>query len=265
MPRFAANLSLMYTELPFAERMAAAAADGFKAVECLFPYEVPAARWAAGLRELGLQQALFNAPPGDWAAGERGLACLPGREDEFRQAVLTGLEYATTVGCERLHVMAGLKPAGQSTESLMARYRDALAWACEQAAAAKVHVLIEPLNGRDVPGYLLTHQAQAHEVVAAVGSPWLKVQMDLYHVQITEGDLAMRLRHWMPTGNVGHIQIAGVPERHEPNVGEINYPYLFALLDELGYAGWVGCEYRPKAGTREGLGWFQRASSIQAA
>lgn len=265
MPRFAANLTMLYGHLPFQDRIAAAAQDGFAAVECLFPYEVPAARWRELLQSAGVQQVLFNAPPGAWDQGERGLACLPEREADFRDSVRVALDYAHAIGCPRVHVMAGLVAADLGLANAQKLYEERLAWACDLAEAAHIDLLIEPLNARDVPGYLLGSQRQAHDTVQRVGSVRLKVQMDLYHCQISEGDLAMKLQTWLPTGQVGHLQIAGVPERHEPDVGEIHYPYLFELIDRLGYAGWIGCEYRPKAGTTEGLGWFQRASSIQSA
>ena len=262
MPQFAANLSMLYPEHVFIDRFAAAAADGFKAVEYLFPYAVPAADLAAQLQQHGLQQVLFNAPPGDWDAGERGMACLPGREAEFRQGFQQAMDYAQALACPRFQVMAGVLPAGSDRDSLRPVYESNLAWAAERAASTGLDVLIEPINSRDMPGFYLNRQDQAHAIVQAVGAPNLKVQMDLYHCQIMEGDLAMQLRRHLPTGRVGHIQIAGVPERHEPDVGEINFAYLFALLDELGYAGHVGCEYRPRrgavpGGTSAGLGWMQ--------
>lgn len=261
MPRFAANLSLLYPELDFLDRFAAAARDGFQAVEYLFPYAWPKDVLAARLQAHGLQQVLFNAPPGDWDAGERGLACLPGREAGFRAGFEQALDYAVALHCPRLHVMAGLAPLGADPAALQATYLRNLRWAAAQAAPLGVTVLVEPINLRDMPGYFLSRQAQAHAVVAEVGAPNLKVQMDLYHCQIMEGDVAMKLRQYLPTGRIGHLQIAGVPERHEPDTGELNYPYLFALLDELGYDGWVGCEYRPQrgaqaSGTSDGLGWF---------
>ncbi|MDP1899919.1 MAG: hydroxypyruvate isomerase family protein [Rubrivivax sp.] len=258
MPQFAANLSLMYTEHAFLDRFEAAADDGFAAVEYLFPYAFDRAEIAARLAGHGLVQALFNAPPGDFEAGERGIACLPGREAEFRRGFLEqALPYAQALGCRRVHVMAGLAPAGAERAALQATYIANLAWAAGQAAAAGVDVLIEPINTRDIPGFFLNRQDQAHAVLAEVGAPNLKVQMDLYHCQIVEGDLAMKLKSYLPTGRVGHLQIAGVPERHEPDLGELHYPYLFALVDALGWQGHIGCEYRPRAGTRAGLGWFQ--------
>ncbi|WP_367847649.1 2-oxo-tetronate isomerase [Rhodoferax sp. WC2427] len=259
MPHFAANLTMLYQEHDFLDRFAAAAADGFSAVEILFPYAYAATDLAAQLRAHGLQQVLINAPPGDWDAGERGLACLPGREAGFRQLFAQALDYAHALDCPRIHVMAGIVPAGQSRDSLRPVLEANLAWAAEQAAAAGKAVLIEPINTRDMPGYYLNHQAQAHSLVQAVGAPNLQVQMDLYHCQIMEGDLATRLRQYLPTGRVGHIQIAGVPDRHEPDAGEVHYPYLFALLDSLGYTGSVACEYRPRRGTSEGLGWMRQA------
>ena len=264
MPRFAANLSMMYAEHAFLDRFGAAARDGFDAVEYLFPYEHPAKELGARLRDHGLAQALFNAPPGDWAAGERGFACLPGRDAPFRASIAQALDYARALKCPRVHVMAGLAPAGVPRETLRGVYVERLRYAAEAAATADVTILIEPINTRDIPGFFLNRQDEAHAIVAEVGSPHLKVQMDLYHCQIVEGDVATKIRTYVPTGNVGHVQIAGVPERHEPDVGEMNYPYLFEVLDRTGYDGWIGCEYRPKrggepGGTSAGLGWLARA------
>ncbi|CAK0557382.1 hydroxypyruvate isomerase [Burkholderia pseudomallei] len=254
MPHFAANLTMMYNEHAFLERFAAAARDGFKAVEYLFPYEFPAAELKARLDAHGLVQALFNAPPGDWAAGERGIASLPGREDEFRRAIDTALDYARVIGNDTLHVMAGLIAPTQDR----ARHRDVylrnLAHAAEAARAQNVTIVIEPINPRDMPGFFLNRQDDAQAICREVGAPNLLVQFDCYHCQIVEGDLAMKLKR--DIAGIGHIQIAGVPQRHEPDVGEIHYPYLFELIDVLGYDGWIGCEYRPKAGTSEGLGWL---------
>jgi hydroxypyruvate isomerase len=263
MPRFAANLTMMYPEHAFLDRFAAAAADGFAAVEYLFPYEWPAARLAAALADNGLQQVLFNAAQGDFAAGERGIAGLPGREHEFRSAIERGLEYAVALACPRVHVMAGLAADQASRASMGAVYVANLAWAAERAAAIDVDVLIEPINTRDIPGYFLNRQDEAHAIVAEVGAPNLKVQMDLYHCQIVEGDVATKLRAYLPSGRVGHLQIAGVPERHEPDVGEVNYDYLFDVIDDLGFTGWVGCEYRPAAATSPGLGWLRRRRAQQ--
>ena len=257
MPRFAANLSMMYTEHAFLDRFGAAAADGFRAVEYLFPYAFERSEVAARLAEHGLQQVLFNAPPGDWDAGERGLACLAGREDEFRRGLVEqALPWAQALHCPRVHVMAGLAPAQADRGALHAAYVANLAWAAREAASAGIELLIEPINLRDIPGYFLHRQEQAHAVVLEVGAPNLKVQMDLYHCQIAEGDVAMKLRRYLPSGRVGHIQIAGIPERHEPDSGELRYAYIFDVLDELGWQGHLGCEYRPRAGTSAGLGWF---------
>ncbi|WP_323120184.1 2-oxo-tetronate isomerase [Burkholderia alba] len=255
MPRFAANLSMMYPEHAFLDRFAAAARDGFNAVEYLFPYEFPAAELKARLDASGLDQALFNAPPGDWAAGERGLASLPSREDEFRRALDTALGYARVLGNDTLHVMAGLIAPGQDRAKHRDTYLRNLAHAAQAARADGVTIVIEPINPRDIPGFFLNRQDDAQAICREVGAPNLKVQFDCYHCQIVEGDLAMKLKR--DIAGIGHIQIAGVPERHEPDLGELNYPYLFALIDALGYDGWIGCEYRPHAGTSEGLGWLR--------
>ena len=255
MPRFAANLTMLYNEHPFLDRFAAAAADGFEGVEYLFPYEWAPELLAERLQAHQLTQALFNLPPGNWAAGERGLACLPGREAEFQASVATALRYAQALKCPRVHAMAGLRPAGVDEATLRATYVRNLRFAAQTLGREGITLVIEPINTRDMPGYYLNYQQQAHDLVAEVGEPHLQVQMDFYHCQIMEGDLTRRLeKHF---AGVGHIQIAGVPDRHEPDQGEVHFPALFATLDRLGYAGWVGCEYRPKAGTSQGLGWFR--------
>ena len=263
MPRFAANLSMLYNDLDFLQRFAAARRDGFQAVEFLFPYAYPAEQLAEQLQQHGLQQVLFNAPPGDWDNGERGMACQPGREAEFRAGIAKAIGYAQVLRCPRIHVMAGKMPAGVDAASMRASYVSNIRYAAQQAAAHGIEVLLEPINARDMPGYFLSRQDQAHALLADIGEPNAKVQMDLYHCQISEGDLAMKLRQYLPSGRVAHLQIAGVPERHEPDVGEVHYPYLFQLLDELGYDGWIGCEYKPARGaaphaTSDGLGWLQR-------
>lgn len=260
MPRFAANLSMMYTEHDFLDRFAAAAADGFKGVEFLFPYAYTPQELARRLADNGLQQALFNAPPGDWDAGERGMSALPGREDEFRRSIARALDYAQALDCPHIHVMAGMVPAGADRAAMRATYIENLRWACEQAKPDGRTLLIEPINGRDMPGYFLSRQDDAHAVIAEVGADNLKVQMDLYHCQIVEGDLAMKIRQYLPTGRVGHFQIAGVPDRHEPDQGEVDFRYLFGVIDAMGYDGWIGCEYRPAAGTSAGLGWLRAIS-----
>jgi hydroxypyruvate isomerase len=254
MPRFAANLSMMFTDVPFLERFGRAAAAGFEAVEFLFPYEHPAEAIAAELDRHGLTQALFNLPPGDFAKGERGIASLPGREAEFREGVETALRYAAATRCRTLHCMAGLLPEAADRTRHEAAYVENLRHAARRCAEAGLTLVIEPINTRDIPGYFLNYQHQARRIIERVGEPNLKLQLDLYHCQIMEGDLARHIREFADI--TAHVQIAGVPERHEPDVGEINYPYLFGVLDEVGYAGWVGCEYRPKGRTEDRLGWF---------
>jgi 2-dehydrotetronate isomerase len=265
MPRFAANLTLLYNEHAFLDRFAAAAKDGFTAVEYLFPYAFDAEHLAQCLRDNALEQVLFNAPPGDWDAGERGLACLPGREAEFRNGFARALDYAQALNCPRIHVMAGIAPQSTDREALQATFEANLAWAAKAAFAVGRDVLIEPINTRDMPGYFLNHQDAAHAIVRNMGAPNLKVQFDLYHCQVMEGDVATKIRHYLPSGQVGHIQIAGVPERHEPSLGELNYAYLFQVIDEVsaqcGWNGWVGAEYRPQrgavfGGTSQGLAWM---------
>jgi hydroxypyruvate isomerase len=273
MPQFAANLNWLYTELPFHQRFEAAARDGFKGVEILSPYAWPAAELKALLSANGLQLVLLNTPPGGtdaasieaaWASPQKGTACLPGHEAEFDAGMALALGYAQALDCPRIHVMAGVLPGGLPREAAQAVYVGNLRRAAAQAADVGVELLIEPINTRDIPRYFLNRQDHAHAILEEVGAQNLKVQMDLYHCQVAEGDLAMKLRHYMPTGRVGHLQIAGAPGRHEPELGEINYPYLFALLDELGYGGWVGCEYKPARGlapgaTPDGLGWLALA------
>lgn len=267
MPRFAANLSMLYPEHAFLDRFEAAARDGFEGVEFLFPYDHEPAELVARLRSNGLQQVLFNGPPGNWDAGDKGTACLPGREAEFRAGIGQALRYAEALACPRVHVMAGLVPEGQDRAALRATYVDNLRWAARQAAPHGVKLLVEPINTRDVPGFFLNRQDHAHELVQEVGEPNVQVQMDLYHCQIVEGDVAMKIRQLLPTGRVGHFQIAGVPQRHEPDLGELNHDYLFEVIDEVsaacGWDGWVAGEYRPArgaepGGTSAGLGWLRR-------
>jgi hydroxypyruvate isomerase len=256
MPRFAANISTMFTERPFAERIQAAADAGFKAVECQFPYEVEAAELEARLDRAGLDMVLLNTPAGDFAAGERGLAGLPGREAEFRAALDRALEYASKIGCPQIHVMAGVQPKGTARERCIEVYKANLRIAADTCRRAGKLALIEPINTRDIPGYLLNTPGEGAALIAELRAESLKLQFDFYHAQIMTGDLARSFERHLPL--IGHVQIAGVPERHEPDVGEINYPYLFDLMDRLGYAGWVGCEYLPAARTEDGLGWALR-------
>lgn len=259
MPRFDANLSFMFNEVPFLDRFAEAAQAGFGAVEFAFGYDYLVTEIAARLSVHGLKQVLINAPPGDWARGDRGLASIPGREHEFAASVVTALRYAEVLSNPLVHVMAGVLPGGADPDT-RARYRATfvrnLRIAAREAAEQDVTLTIEPINSRDMPGYWLNTQAEAHAIREEVGAENLKIQMDFYHVQIVEGDLADKFRRWQP--HIAHVQIAGVPGRHEPDTGEINFLYLFQLLDELGYGGWIGCEYRPADTTRAGLGWLNK-------
>lgn len=253
MPRFAANLSFMFTEWAFLDRFAAAADAGFTAVEYLFPYEYPAEVLAEKLARHDLTQALFNLPPGDWAKGERGLAALPSRRDEFDAALDQALSYAKVLGAKRLHMMAGL--ASPDDPAARNAYRDALAAACDRAPADMV-ILVEPINSRDMPGYFLDRFDVAIDIVAALNRPNLRLQFDIYHRQIIQGDVLTGLRDLMPV--IGHVQIASVPARNEPGSGELADFAILRALDDLGYEGYVGLEYRPAHGTLAGLGWLER-------
>lgn len=253
MPRFAANLSMMFTEHAFLDRFKAAQEAGFLAVEYLFPYDHSATEVADRLNAAGLEQALFNMPPGDWAAGERGLAALPGREDEFRANVAIALEYAQALGCKKLHAMAGITE-GLDRAACEATYIGNIRYAADQLAGAGITVLLEPINNRNMPGYFIAHQHQALELIKRIERPNVSVQLDLYHAQIMDGDLTKLIEAML--GGFAHVQIASVPERHEPDQGELNYPHLYAVLDRLGYDGWIGCEYNPRGETTAGLGWF---------
>lgn len=255
MPKFAANLSFLFTEIPFTERFGAAAAAGFRGVEYLFPYEADKQTIAQALKEHGLENVLFNLPPGDWAAGERGLGALPGREQDFRAGLAQALDYALAAGTRRLHALAGIVPPDADIARCRQTFVDNLRYACGQLAPHGITLLIEPINTRDMPGYFLNYQKDAHALVAEVGVPNLKIQMDFYHAQIMEGDIISTFRRHHPV--IGHVQIAGVPERHEPDQGELNYPWLFSMMEAAGYQGWIGCEYRPRNSTVAGLGWLQ--------
>ena len=254
MPKFAANLSMMFTDSPFLDRFERAAAAGFKAVEFLFPYDYTPAEVTAAARQTGLKVVLFNTVPGDWAKGERGLAALPGREEEFRDGVKKALDYATALGCPHIHAMAGLVPDGADRAAMRATYLENLRFAATEAAKASIDVVIEPINTRDIPGFFLNLTEEAAAVIAEVGAPNLKIQFDIYHRQVMQGDLARAIADHLAL--IGHMQIADNPGRNEPGTGEINYPFLFGEIDRLGFAGWIGCEYRPKGGTEAGLGWF---------
>ncbi|ARU03324.1 hydroxypyruvate isomerase [Comamonas serinivorans] len=287
MPKFAANLSTLYPELPFLDRIAAAAADGFDAVECQLPYDWPAEVLAERLAAAGLPLVLFNAPPAGtdaasiaraWADGARGLAALAtpssGREAEFQAGIALALHYAQVLRCPRIHVMSGLLPSDQPNTPHDTWVHN-LRWAADRAAPLGIDLLIEPINGkRDMPGYALQHQASAHALIEAVNRPNLRLQLDLYHCQIMDGDLAHHLQHAAARNHLGHVQIAGVPSRHEPDVGEVNFAHLLQLLDALGpevrWSGYVGAEYRPARGavpqgTHDGLGWLRAARSAPSA
>jgi 2-dehydrotetronate isomerase len=254
MPKFAANLSFLFNEVPFMERFAAATSAGFQGVEYLFPYGEDKDAIADALRTNGLQNVLFNLPPGDWDAGERGLGALPGREQDFRDGVARAMDYALAANTKRLHALAGIVPAGADQDRCRQTFIGNLRYACEQLAPHGITLLVEPINTRDMPGYFLNYQKDAHALLAEVGASNLKVQMDFYHAQIMEGDIISTFRQYLH--NIGHVQIASVPDRHEPDLGELNYPWLFEMMDEAGYDGWIGCEYRPRQGTTAGLGWM---------
>jgi hydroxypyruvate isomerase len=246
----------MFQEVDFLDRFSAAAKAGFRGVEFLFPYDFKASDIADRLKTHKLTQALFNTPPGNWGAGERGLAALPGRESEFRDGVARAIEYAKATDCRTIHTMAGLWPAGKSKAEGEAVYVDNVRYAADLAKKDGITVVIEPINTRDIPGYFLNTTTEGIGILDRVARDNARLQLDLYHCQIMEGDLAERTKRLMP--RVSHVQIAGNPGRHEPDIGEVNYPFLYDLLDELGYKGWVGCEYRPKGATLAGLGWARK-------
>jgi hydroxypyruvate isomerase len=252
--KFAANLSFLYQDLPFLDRIAAAARDGFEGVEYVSPYDFPAREIKQRLDDAGIAQVLCNAATGNWPA-ERGMAALPGRADEFQSDILRALDYAGELGHARLHVMPGFLPAGADRAAHQAVFESNLAWAAEHAAKQGVSLMLEPINQRDMPGYFLSYQRDALAIIDAIGAPNIKLQFDCYHCQITEGDVTTRLR--AAFGRIGHIQIASVPGRNEPDGQELNYPFIFQTLNELGYGGWIGAEYKPRAATSAGLGWLR--------
>ncbi len=254
MPRFCANLSLLFTEHPFIERYAAAAQAGFTGVECHFPYATPAADLATALRNCALEQVLFNLPPGDWAAGERGIACLPDRVAEFEAGVAQALDYARTLDCRRINCLAGIAPTGSSREELLEVMERNVRFAARSLAGDGIELMIEPINDRDMPGFLLNRSADTLALIERVGEPNVRLQYDIYHMQIMEGDLARTLEREL--ARIGHVQFADNPGRHEPGSGEINFPFLFDWLDRIGYTGWISAEYVPLAGTVAGLGWM---------
>ena len=255
MPRFAANLSLLFTELPFLDRFEAAAAAGFDAVEFMFPYDFPADEIAARLKATGLRLALFNLPAGNWAAGERGLAIYSNLTSEFRASVDRAIKYASVLGCRQLHCLAGVVPNGGDIRTMRKTYVENLRFAAKAAADEGITLLIEAINTRDVPGYFLDSTAKAADILESVEADNLRLQYDVYHMQIMEGDLAPTIDKYLKL--IAHVQIADTPGRHEPGTGEINYPFIFDHLDRIGYQGYVGCEYRPRTSTVESLAWFR--------
>ncbi len=253
MPRFAANLWFLFEELPMLERFGAAAEAGFEGVEMQFPYQWPKRDLAARLADHGLEQVLINSPPGDRAKGERGIAALPGREREFRDSIAIAIDYAGALGCRNLHVMAGVPDNATPQERALAAFADNLLFAAETCGRCGVRVLVEALNAADAPGYLIGTAAAARAVIERVDHDNLYLQYDLYHGAMTGDDLIATVRDNLDV--IGHMQVADVPGRHEPAGGSVDWPALFAAVDDCGYEGWIGCEYRPQAGTREGLGW----------
>ena len=257
MPRLAANISLLFPEVPFMDRFAAAKRAGFRYVEYQFPYGAGSAvEVAARARAAGVEVVLHNLPAGDAAKGDRGIACLPGRVAEFREGVARAIEYAKAAGCPQLNALAGIAPADAAPELLFETLVENLRYAAGKLAAAGLTLLTEPVNRRTIPDFFLCGSRRGIEVIDAAGAPNLKLQYDIFHMQIVEGDLAKTIERLLP--RIGHMQLADVPDRHEPGTGEINYEFLLAHIDRLGYQGWIGCEYVPKADTREGLQWARR-------
>ncbi|MBU1333760.1 MAG: hydroxypyruvate isomerase [Alphaproteobacteria bacterium] len=255
MPKFSANLSFLYADLPFLDRFAAAAKDGFRAVEYVGPYGFPAEDVAAALKSNGLTQALFNLPAGNWDGGERGIGCLADRVVEFQAGVETAIRYAQALGCDKINCLAGIAPAGTTADERDAVLVANLKYAAPRLASAGIKLLLEPINLRDIPGFHVSTTHHAERLLDAVGSDNLFIQYDVYHTQVMQGDLVptyARLKD-----RIGHVQIADNPGRNEPGTGEINYGFVLSELDRLGYDGWVGCEYKPKAGTSAGLGWMK--------
>jgi hydroxypyruvate isomerase len=251
--KFCANLNYLFTELPLLDRFEAAAKAGFKGVELLVPYEAPAASIRDRLDGAGLQQVLINSPSGDRARGERGMACLPGRETQFRESVLLALDYASALGCRLVHLMAGIVPEDISYDAAAAHYFKNLSWAADLAHKAGVRLAIEAINQKDLPGYFLRTQEQAAAFVTDLDKDRVGLQFDIYHCQTAQGDVTRRLEALMPL--IAHMQIADAPGRHEPGTGELRWAFLFKRIEQLGYRGWIGCEYQPRAGTIAGLAW----------
>lgn len=255
MPKFCANLTMLFNDVPFLDRFEAAAEAGFDGVEYLFPYAYPKEQLVARLRQHGLTQVLHNLPAGDWDQGERGIACLPDRVDEFRASVDVAIEYATALGCPQVNCLAGVAPASLDRERAEQTFIANLRAAAPKFKAAGIKLLIEAINTRDIPGFFLNTTRQSLAIIDAVGSDNLFVQYDIYHMQIMEGDLAPTIQKHLAL--IPHMQLADTPGRNEPGTGEINYPFLFDFIDRSGYQGWIGCEYKPRAGTLEGLSWIR--------
>lgn len=253
MPKLNANLSMMFNEVEFAERFDAAARAGFKGVEFLFPYDFDKNLLQEKLKRNELQLVLFNMPPGDWSAGDRGMACDPDRAGEFQDNVGKALDYALALDCKQLHCMAGLKPRGVNDEQMRQTYIDNLRFAGTELAEHDISLLIEAINTRDIPGFYLNYSAQAFQIMHYANVPNLRFQYDIYHMQIMEGDLAPTIERNLE--RIAHMQLADTPGRHEPSTGEINYPFLLDFIDRVGYRGWIGCEYRPVSRTEDGLRW----------
>ena len=256
MPKFAANLTMLFGELPFMDRFAAARAAGFSGVEYLFPYDFEKAALRDQLRQHGLTQVLHNLPAGDWNAGERGIAILPDRVDEFRDGVLRAIDYATALDCRQVNCLVGIAPPDADLSELYEVLVTNLRFAAAAFARERIRLLIEPINTLDIPGFFLSRTEQADRIISDVGSDNLFIQCDIYHMQVMEGDLARTLQRYL--SRIAHVQLADNPGRNEPGTGEINYPFLFRHLDAIGYRGWIGCEYKPKTATSEGLGWYAR-------
>lgn len=259
MPKFAANLTMLFTELPFMQRFEAAAKAGFEAVEYLFPYPFTKEDLVAALQANGLKQVLHNLPAGDWDAGERGIACHPDRVEEFRAGVDRAIEYATALGCPQVNCLAGKLPAGVSEADARKTLVENLRFAAKKLQAANIRLLIEPINTFDIPGFFVNRTDQALAILDEVDSGNLFVQYDIYHAQRMEGELGNTLSKQF--ARIGHIQLADNPGRGEPGTGEINYAWLFKHIDSLGYTGWIGCEYKPRATTAEGLGWREQLAA----
>jgi len=254
MPKFAANLTMLFTEIDFLARFAAAARSGFTAVEYLFPYAYPKEQLAETLRKHGLTQVLHNLPAGDWERGERGIACHVDRIGEFQEGVERAIEYASALGCKQVNCLAGIAPECVSPARTREVFVSNMKYAAPRLAGHGIKLLMEPINTFDIPGFFLNRSAQAVEIMAEVAEPNLYLQYDVYHMQMMEGNLAATIAANL--ARIAHIQVADVPGRHEPGTGEINYKFLFQHLDKIGYQGWVGCEYKPLAKTEDGLGWL---------